>query len=182
MDSWVPGSHPQMASRSGALTINTNILYICVPTTHYYPYILWAFVITHKPSINHTSTHHSHIAAYPRIFLYVNHALIFMFHQPSITDTTLPTIFGFGGTPFLDTTWILPFLFRWLWIAAVGIELHFPERAMDSGALPLEDQVREAEEAGARMMFKRTKVMAGVKVFHHPLKFTVSEPCLQIIW
>lgn len=47
-------------------------------------------------------------------------------------------------------------------------------RAMDSASFPLEDQVEAAYEASARMM-KGTKVVAGAKVFYHPLKFTVSD-------
>ena len=56
--------------------------------------------------------------------------------------------------------------------------------AMDSSELPLEDRVEEAYQAGARMA--RPKMEAGAKIYHVPLKFKVSEPCLylsdQKIW
>lgn len=48
---------------------------------------------------------------------------------------------------------------------------------MESATMPLQDQVEMAYEAGTRMM--HTKEMAGAKVYHHPLKFKVSDFWLQ---
>ena len=45
---------------------------------------------------------------------------------------------------------------------------------MDSSKLPLEARVAEAHDAAGRMM-RTTKIVAGAKVYHHPLSFTVSE-------
>lgn len=42
----------------------------------------------------------------------------------------------------------------------------------------LEQQVKDAQAAGERMM--RTELKGGVKVFYHPLRFKVSEAWICI--
>jgi hypothetical protein len=61
------------------------------------------------------------------------------------------------------------------WLGSV-VRAADTSEAMDSSSLPLEYRVEEAHQAGARMA--RTTIEAGAKVYHHPLKFKVSEPCL----